>query len=71
MTTNFVHYSFKSPFSPQRKFFFLNVHRYYEKTNQDIFDTYSTVGTLPPEMFGVFGSVWCKMALGEVGVSLP
>ena len=27
--------------------------------------------TLPPEMFGVFGSVWCKMALGEVGVSLP
>ena len=27
--------------------------------------------TLPPEMFGAFGSVWCKMALGEVGVSLP
>ena len=27
--------------------------------------------TLPPEMFGVFGSFWCKMALGEVGVSLP
>ena len=27
--------------------------------------------TLPPEMFGVFGSVWCKMAQGEVGVSLP
>ena len=27
--------------------------------------------TLPPEMFGLFGSVWCKMALGEVGVSLP
>ena len=26
--------------------------------------------TLPPEMFGAFGSVWCKMALGEVGVSL-
>ena len=26
--------------------------------------------TLPPEMFGPFGSVWCKMALGEVGVSL-
>ena len=25
--------------------------------------------TLPPEMFGAFGSVWCKMALGEVGVS--
>ena len=29
------------------------------------------IGTLPPEMFGVFGSVWCKMALGEVGMSLP
>ena len=27
--------------------------------------------TLPPEMFGAFGSVWCKMALGEVGLSLP
>ena len=27
--------------------------------------------TLPPEMFGAFGSVWCKMALGEVEVSLP
>ena len=27
--------------------------------------------TLPPEMFGAFGSVWCKMAPGEVGMSLP
>ena len=27
--------------------------------------------TLPPEMFGPFGSLWCKMALGEVGLSLP
>ena len=27
--------------------------------------------TLLPDMFGAFGSVWCKMALGEVGVSLP
>ena len=27
--------------------------------------------TLPPEMFDAFGSVWCKMALGEVGLSLP
>ena len=26
--------------------------------------------TLPPEMFGAFGSVWCNMALGESGVSL-
>ena len=26
---------------------------------------------LPPEMFGPFGSVWCKMAPGEVGMSLP
>ena len=25
----------------------------------------------PPEIFGAFGSVWCKMALEEVGVSLP
>ena len=25
--------------------------------------------TLPPEMFGPFGSAWCKMVLGEVGVS--
>ena len=24
-----------------------------------------------PEIFGPFGSVSCKMALGEVGVSLP
>ena len=30
-----------------------------------------TCDTLPPEMFGAFGSVWCKMALGEVEVSLP
>ena len=22
-------------------------------------------------MFGAFGSVWCKMVLGEVGLSLP
>ena len=27
--------------------------------------------TLPPEMFGAFGSVWFEMALGEVGMSLP
>ena len=27
--------------------------------------------TLPPEMFGAFGSVWCKIALAEVGLSLP
>ena len=27
--------------------------------------------TLPFKMFGPFGSVWCKIALGEVGVSLP
>ena len=28
-------------------------------------------GTLPVKMFGPFWSVWCKMALAEVGVSLP
>ena len=28
-------------------------------------------GTLPFKMFGPFGSVWCKTALAEVGVSLP
>ena len=27
--------------------------------------------TPPPEIFGPFGSVWCKMAPGEVEVSLP
>ena len=27
--------------------------------------------TLPFKMFGPFWSVWCKMALAEVGVSLP
>ena len=27
--------------------------------------------TLPVKMFGPFWSVWCKMALAEVGVSLP
>ena len=27
-------------------------------------------GTLPVKMFGPFWSVWCKMALAEVGVSL-
>ena len=26
--------------------------------------------TPPPEIFGPFGYVWCKMALDEVGVSL-
>ena len=30
---------------------------------------YKNLDTL--EMFGPFGSVWCKMALGEVDVSLP
>ena len=29
------------------------------------------LGTLPVKMFGPFWSVWCKMALAEVGVSLP
>ena len=29
------------------------------------------VCTLPIKMFGPFWSVWCKMALAEVGVSLP
>ena len=29
------------------------------------------IHTLPFKMFGPFGSVWCKIALGEVGVSLP
>ena len=29
------------------------------------------VHTLPFKMFGPFRSVWCKMALAEVGVSLP
>ena len=29
------------------------------------------VSTLPVKMFGPFWSVWCKMALAEVGVSLP
>ena len=33
-------------------------------------DCFLTV-TLPPEMFGAFWSVWCKIALGEGGVSLP
>ena len=28
-------------------------------------------GTLPFKMFGPFGSVWCKTALAEVGLSLP
>ena len=27
--------------------------------------------TLPFKMFGPFGSVWCKTALAEVGLSLP
>ena len=27
--------------------------------------------TLPVKMFGPFWSVWCKMALAEVGMSLP
>ena len=27
--------------------------------------------TLPIKMFGPFWSVWCKMALAEVGMSLP
>ena len=49
-----------------------------ETGDRDICDTprdtvYSKLSrdTLPLEMFGAFGSVWCKMALGEVGVSLP
>ena len=29
------------------------------------------VDTLGSIMFGTFGSVWCKTALAEVGVSLP
>ena len=29
------------------------------------------VCTLPFKMFGPFGSVWCKIALAEVGLSLP
>ena len=29
------------------------------------------IHTLPFKMFGPFWSVWCKMALAEVGVSLP
>ena len=31
----------------------------------------SYVHTLPFKMFGPFGSVWCKTALAEVGLSLP
>ena len=31
----------------------------------------SHLATLPFKMFGPFWSVWCKMALAEVGVSLP
>ena len=30
----------------------------------------TTGDTLPVKMFGPFWSVWCKMALAEVGVSL-
>ena len=45
-------------------------------TNAESIFTWNTLNcaiadTLPPEMFGGFGSVWCKMPLGEVGVSLP
>ena len=40
---------------------------------QDIFIDSDGVnqGTLPFKMFGPFWSVWCKMALAEVGMSLP
>ena len=43
---------------------------YFHETLNFQFFIYFASYTLPPEMFGAFESVWCKMALGEVGVSL-
>ena len=39
--------------------------------SKKIFYKIGLVSTLPFKMFGPFWSVWCKMALAEVGVSLP
>ena len=49
-------------FAKKNKHRALNIHRAYKIWKKN---------TLPVKMFGPFWSVWCKMALAEVGGSLP
>ena len=58
--------------------FSINVYKIIGSKNKALYFIYPILSDLRPGsytlgsiMFGTFGSVWCKTALAEVGVSLP